>query len=417
MSAPALGSDRPWRYGLMGLPLAFVALPLYIYLPHHYAATLGVHLGALGALLLAARLADALIDPLLGRWTDRLYRRGYRAVLRWAALACGVLGVGLYGLLFPAVRGTADLLVWAAAFLVLTYTAYSFLGICHQSWGAMLGGDERMRSRIVAWREGFGLVGLVLASIIPVALGMSALVAIFLIALVLAWWAWNLAPRPLVHAAAAAPSSLWLPFGRSGFRPLLAVFMVNGIASAMPATLMVFFVQDRIQAPASDQPLFLGSYFVAAALMLPLWLRGVARFGLAQTWLLGMALSVLVFIAAATLGAGDRLAFGLVCALSGAALGVDLAIPSAMLAGVIGSHQDRGHAEGAYFGWWNFATKLNLALAAGLALPALDWLGYSPGTRDLAALQTLTWAYCVLPCILKTLAASVLYFFIVRRTP
>jgi GPH family glycoside/pentoside/hexuronide:cation symporter len=31
---------------------------------------------------------------------------------------------------------------------------------------------------------------------------------------------------------------------------LLAVFMVNGIASAVPATLLLFFVQDRLQAVA-----------------------------------------------------------------------------------------------------------------------------------------------------------------------
>jgi Na+/melibiose symporter-like transporter len=34
------------------------------------------------------------------------------------------------------------------------------------------------------------------------------------------------------------------------FRSLLLVFMVNGIASAVPATLILFFVQDRLQAPA-----------------------------------------------------------------------------------------------------------------------------------------------------------------------
>ena len=48
-----------------------------------------------------------------------------------------------------------------------------------------------------------------------------------------------------------------------------------------------------------------------------------------------------------------------------------------------------GQAEGAVFGWWNGASKLNLALAAGLALPLLEWLGYAPGRRDPAAQQAL----------------------------
>jgi Na+/melibiose symporter-like transporter len=117
------------------------------------------------------------------------------------------------------------------------------------------------------------------------------------------------------------------------------------------------------------------------------------------------------------LGAGDSAAFVLVCALSGVALGTDLALPAALLAGTIASSGDRGRAEGAYFGWWNFATKLNLALAAGIALPALAWLGYTPGAQDAAALQTLTIAYCLLPCGLKLLAATLLYTLIIRKTP
>ena len=58
---------RPWRgswrdglsYGALGLPLAFVALPLYVVLPAHYAEQFGVPLAWLGALLLAVRAFDA----------------------------------------------------------------------------------------------------------------------------------------------------------------------------------------------------------------------------------------------------------------------------------------------------------------------------------------------------------------------
>jgi Na+/melibiose symporter-like transporter len=180
---------------------------------------------------------------------------------------------------------------------------------------------------------------------------------------------------------------------------------------------MLFFVQDRLRAPASAEPLFLGSYFLCAALSMALWLKFVARIGLARTWLVGMLLSVTVFVFAAGLGAGDVWGFVAVCALSGVALGADLALPAALLTGVIQNHGDQQHAEGAYFGWWAFASKLNLALAAGLALPALGWLGYSPGSTDPDALNTLTLAYCVLPCVLKTGAALLLYFLIIRKTP
>src|SRR5450830_948259 len=64
---PDLSLPQGLAYGLMGLPLAFVALPLYVVLPHHYASTLGAPLAALGGVLLGARLLDALVDPGLGR--------------------------------------------------------------------------------------------------------------------------------------------------------------------------------------------------------------------------------------------------------------------------------------------------------------------------------------------------------------
>jgi len=413
-----------WRYGLMGLPLAFVALPLYVVLPNYYARTFGVPLASLGAVLLGARLLDAFTDPLLGRWSDRLFARSPQAVLAWAAAAALLLAAGFALLFFPPVHQMPALLVWATATLVLTYAAYSFLSIAHQSWGAMLGGDSVQRSHIVAWREGLGLIGVVLASISSAALGLPATIALFFIALSAGWWAWSRALRPLaapderpIGWSAGRPTGLWLPFTRPAFRALLTVFMVNGIASAVPATLILFFVQDRLQAPAAMEPLFLGSYFVSAALAIPLWLRLVPRLGLARTWGLGMLLSIAVFIFATQLGAGDGMAFLLVCALSGVALGTDLALPGALLAETIAAGGDQGRAEGAYFGWWNFATKLNLALAAGVALPALGLWGYAPGARDATALQTLTFAYCVLPCVLKLAAAVLLYTLILRKTP
>jgi GPH family glycoside/pentoside/hexuronide:cation symporter len=413
-SADAFGPRNGFAYGLLGLPLAFVALPLYVILPNHYAREFGVPLATLGAILLSARLFDAFIDPLLGRLSDRLFARSAGAVLMLGAGAAMLLALGFALLFFPLVAGSTALTAWATVMLVLTYAAYSTLSISHQSWGAMLGGNEAERSRIVAWREGLGLAGVVLASVTPAALGLPVTTGVFFVALAAGWLAWSRAVRPVAraHAEAFVPSAIWLPFKSAAFRRLLAVFMLNGIASAVPATLVLFFIQDRLQAPRQMEPLFLGSYFLAAVLSMPMWLAVVKRLGLARTWLAGMLLAIAVFGWASQLGAGQVPAFTMVCALSGVALGTDLALPGALLAGVVQANGQSGRSEGAYFGWWNFATKLNLALAAGLALPLLGVFGYAPGVRDAGALDALVIAYCVLPCVLKLAAAAGLYFFI-----
>jgi GPH family glycoside/pentoside/hexuronide:cation symporter len=408
-----------WRdglgYGALGLPLAFVALPLYVVLPNHYASVFGVPLALLGAVLLVARLLDAVADPLIGRWADALLARSAPSGWWAAAGAAIVLAIGFRGLFFPPVQGTAALLWWCAGLLAVTYLSFSVVTVIHQAWGARLGGGEAQRASIVAWREGLALAGVLVASVLPSVAGLGVTTLAFTVALAAGVALLWRAPRPAASPHEAGRVSMLLPFQVPAFRKLLAIYLVNGIASAVPATLVLFFIRDRLQAGAYE-PLFLASYFAAGALSIPLWVRAVTRFGLARTWLVGMALAIAVFMWAAMLGAGDVAAYTAVCVLSGVALGADLTLPGALLAGVIQRAGHGNRAEGAYFGWWNFATKLNLALAAGVALPVLQAFGYAPDSRSAQALGALTIAYCVLPCALKLAAAALLYFQWIRTS-
>ena len=412
------GWGQGLAYGTLGLPLAFVALPLYVVLPNHYATAFGIPLATLGALLLAARLVDAVADPWIGRLVDGGFARPAWQLIAAAGLAALLLALGFRGLFFPAIdpatAGPGALLAWCGALLVLTYLAYSVLAVLHQAWGARLGGDEGQRARIVSWREGLALVGVLVASVLPSTAGLSASTAVFAALLAIGVAALALAPQPAIGRVPTLPPSLMEPLRVPAFRRLVAIYLVNGVASAVPATLVLFFIADRLEAKAWE-PLFLASYFAAGALSMPLWVRLVGRFGLARTWLAGMALAIAAFVWAALLGTGDVWAYTAVCIASGVALGADLTLPGALLAGVV---QRAGHGErleGAYFGWWNFCTKLNLALAAGVALPLLALFGYEPGNKGPEALAALTLAYCLLPCVLKALAMTLLWTLWIRK--
>ena len=409
-------------YGVLGLPLAFVALPVYVHLPNLYAQQYGVPLAALGGVLLLSRSVDAVVDPWLGRWGDALYRHSWRVV--WLAAVVLALGValGFAALFFPPALQGIGLLVWVGAALTLSHLAYSGLGILHQTWAARQGGGGLVQSRWVAWREGFALVGVLLASALPTLWGWAWTTALLVVALALGLWAWRRTVRltatpssPPVASTSAAPVGLWQPWRHAGFRRLLLVFMLNGLASAVPATLVLFFVQDRLQAPKAMEPVFLALYFAAGALSFPLWLKVIDRLGLLRTWAMGMALSVLAFAGVVMLGAGDTHGFLWVCALSGMALGADLTVPGALLNQLIDRCGERGRTDGAFMGWWNLATKLNLALAAGLSLPLLGLWGYVPGQQDADAVWALGLAYGVLPCVLKLLAGLALYGGLMRR--
>ncbi|MBW4046619.1 MAG: MFS transporter [Proteobacteria bacterium] len=427
-SAPAVLVDAPpspapvpytaselARYGAPQFALSFVALPLYVFLPEHFAARYAVPLGFLGAMLLLARLADAVLDPIIGRLADHMMGAGHG----WRFMASsGVVLVFGFALLlsFPAVvpyapqPGTFAAVMGLA--LLLTYAGYSALGVTHQAWGSTLGHDEAERARTFAWRESLGLAGVLVAATVTQLGGAAGFTLVFTISLVLGLWLVKSAPMPrdvldqhTLHGLRAALE----PLHHVAFRRLLLVYLASGVAASVPATLVLFFIRDRIDA-ADLSGLYLFIYFAFAAACVPLWLRAVRRYGAAASWLLGMALTVTVFLWAALLRPGDRWAYAAVCAASGLALGSDLVLPPALLAGLIRSLGHGGRLEGAYFGIWGMATKLTLALAAGIALPLLANLGYTPGTPATGTLPPLVIAYCLLPCGLKLLSGALLWF-------
>lgn len=410
-------TDKPTRrellaYGVLGLPLAFAALPIYVHAPKLYAQGLGLPLATVGAVLLASRILDAVSDPLIGWASDRW---GNRRGMILAALP--LLALGLPGLLAPpAGAGVA----WLGALVSLVTLGYSMATIAYNAWGAEVGASPEARSRLVASREGFALAGVVLAAALPGLLGGGAGEAAGLAALawlfpplLLALAAWTLLAAPRSQPPPGSPTSLLAGLGGAlahrPFARLLTVFAANGIAAAIPSATVLFFVADVLRAESLGG-LFLVLYFLAAAASLPLWVSLSRRWGKGRAWLAGMGLAVAVFAWAAGLGAGEVVAYGAICVLSGVALGADLTLPPSLLADLLARAQPAGAARaGAWFGWWNLVTKANLALAAGLALPLLAWFGYVPGARGPEAVTALTLVYALLPVALKLLAMALLW--------
>jgi len=392
-------------YGAFGLPLAMVALPIYVYLPQFYAQRAGLSLAMVGAALLAARIAAAFIDPLLGWWIGR-GRGGYA---RYIGISLPLLLAGFIALFHPPALSPFASLAWFLGTLMLVYLGFGIATIAHQSWGAALTQAPAERARVSGVREACALAGVMLAAGITGASGYQGLSIAFGVALAVgAALLLLLAARP--PAAQSSHIIGWrdmaAPFGGARFRALFAVLIVNGIASAIPATLFLFFTADHLGL-AHLSGLFLILYFGAAACSIPAWVALAVRYGEARVWVGAMLLASAVFVWAFALPAGAATAFGVICVLSGFAVGADLALPPALLAGVIGAAGHAGAREAAYFGVWNWGVQMTLALAAGISLPLLGWLGYVPGTG--AGTGSLVAAYALLPCALKLAAAAMLW--------
>lgn len=398
------------RIALFAAVLASAGIPLYIHLPNFAAAELGLDLATVGLILIAIRLVDLVQDPALGWVVDRYARRRLAlSRLGLAGLAAGF--IMLFTL--PAPTPFLGPQSWLVLSLIVVFTSYSLLHILFYGQGVVLAESREAKAhlRLAGWRETGLLCGIVLAASAPEvlsALGSAAayrdfgllLVGLILLAFWLSAPLWSGRDMPRKPPTVAmrklfTPAPMWL----------LAIGLVNALPVALSSTLFIFFVEDRLHLPALTG-LFLILFFVAAGCAAPVWSALAKRFGPRLILIPAMTLAIFSFTWAALLPAGAIWGFAMVCLASGAALAADMVILPALFAASL-ARSDL--PEGIGFGLWSFAAKLALALAAAIALPALQTAGYAPGKQNTPeALQALGMAYAVVPSLLKLLAIFLL---------
>jgi GPH family glycoside/pentoside/hexuronide:cation symporter len=395
------------RYSALALPLAFAGMPLYVHAPDYYATQLNVSLAQIGIALLALRLFDAVQDPLIGRISDRFAaRRGA------FMLACAALLVVAFAALF---QPQASPMIWFIITMLLATSAYSVLSINLNTLGGLWSADAHQKTRITTWRESFGLIGLLVAVMLPSVLQqkmeakdafmwVSTLLALLMVVSAGIFMRWH--KRHPIACAPTQSTPFWhvmrhLPRSTKRF---FGIYGLSMLASSMPALLILFFVRDRLDAEALTG-LFLALYFMAAAPGMPLWQFLSRRFGKAPAWALAMGFAVISFIWAGFLGAGDAWQFAIICTISGIAFGADLALPPSMLADQIQAHEQASSAS-LQFSLLTFLIKASLALASAIAFALLDAAGFNAGEANTPnALLMLSAVYAIIPCIIKVIAA------------
>jgi glycoside/pentoside/hexuronide:cation symporter, GPH family len=313
-----------------------------------------------------------------------------------------------------AVTPPGNPLVWFGGTLLVLFSAFSFLTISFYAEGvakaATLGGQGHLR--LAGWREGGALVGVSLAAIAPVvlgavmerpftgfAIGFAAVAVVAVWAMRAEWARAGTMARPPAEVALRDVVSDGLS------RRLLLLALVNATPVAVTSTLFLFFVESRLGAPGAEGPLLL-LFFLSAAASTPVWTRIASRVGEKRVLMAGMALAIVAFAFAATLGEGDVVAFAIICAASGAALGADMTLLPALFARRLSVIAP---GAGAGFGLWSFVSKFTLAFAAVALLPLLQAQGFVSGQDNPPeALWTLTLLYAVIPCGLKLVALALL---------
>lgn len=415
-----------FAYALPAVVVALPTIPVYIVLPSLYGIELGIGLAATGLILLGARLFDTLSDPLVGALSDRLAFRGNRRK-PWIGAGAVVAGIGLHMVLSPPDwAGGLYLLGWS----IVLYGGWTMVSVPYMAWGADLSHDYDERTRITAWREGAGLVGLVGAGAATAAAtgaGWSERESVA--ALAWAAIAMGLVAFPLLLSRVSEPSPYIVlrhlasrPDLRRAFRDLvenqtflrlLAAWFLNGLANGVPAALFFIYLEHRLGADAAERPLFVLLYFVSAVGAIPLWKILSERLGKHRAWCWAMAAACVVFACVPLIPQGGFAAFGLVCVVTGAALGADLALPPSIQADVVdyGTWRTGTRRAGLLFSLWGMSTKLALAVAVGLALPGVEMAGFDPDNPTAVGIHALVVIYALLPAVTKAMAIALVWRF------
>lgn len=416
-------------YALPASALALPTIPIFIHLPALYGDTLGVGLAATGIALLLARLFDTVTDPLAGWLSDRFSMRGARRK-PWIVLGALIAGPALYQLLAPPTNVDATyLLIWS----IVLYAGWTLIAVPYFAWGAELSHDYDERTKITSWREGFSLTGIIVAGGIAAlsssngdaSLGGAKAVAdaaIMLGAISIPMLLWLVPDASLPRTATTQSPTSFVHgakslLGNKPFLRLLSAWFVNGIANGIPAALFFLYLDHGLGVSDQARSGFVLAYFIAAIAAIPGWLWLSRRIGKHRTWCWAMITTVVAFVTVPFLGllAGESApqVFYVICVVTGAGLGADLALPPAIQADVVDydtMKQGRSRA-GLQFALWGMATKLALALSVGLALPALEKLGFDPHAPDPDGILVLSVIYSLAPVVIKMLAIAIMWRF------
>ena len=428
--ATRLGLGIVLAYGAPSFASVAIAIVMGIHLPVFYSDTVLVPLGAIALVKAVVRAFDAVTDLPTGWLSDRTRTRWGRR-RPWIAVGAPIAGVAFWLLFSPpaGLEGTAAI-GWLGVTYALFYLGHTAYIIPHYGLGAELTEDYHERSRIFGWREGFVIMGTLVAAIVPPLLSevlggeraaFAAFGSVTALALVLLYW--NLVAHVRERSDyVERPANPLVPGIRRAlrnrvFRIVLAVHVVQAITAGIPPVIAPYFIKYVLmpENPGALLGLYLAAYFGSGLLTLPGWLRLARVKGKRFAWLASMVPGFFGLLGMMFLGPGDQdIAIGL-AVLAGSGFGPAVFLVQSILADVI--DYDELHTglrrEAQYTAFWSFLQKFAVIPSASIPLAVLGAAGFVPNVVQTESVQwTIRIIFGAAPAVIAVVA-----FLIALRYP
>ncbi|MEC4750163.1 MFS transporter [Methylomicrobium sp. Wu6] len=412
-------------YGLPHLTDAVMTLPMALFIPAFYAGEMGLPLAGVGAMISISRIFDVLIDPVIGTLSDRWHSRWGRRK-PWLVVGTPIIMLATWMLFVPpADVSLLYLMIWAS----LLSIGYSLFDLPYKAWGAELSTDYRERSRIAAWREGFGAAGQFLFLAVLIVMGIAghkggsnemraiALMVIVSLPPLVAITLWRVPerlPERLTGEVLIGWSAMISLFKNRAFLRTVLAIILFGAGLMIQATLHKLVLTHVIGRPELFAPLILGETVASLAAM-PLWLKLSDRIGKHRAVTLAALWVGVWSLPFPWVGAGDIELYSILIALRGSSFAAIFFLSNSIAADVIDQDTlDTGKQRtGLFFALWGMAIKLAVALGVliGTGFPAL--FGFVPTTASHtpSSISALMHIYGWLPGLIMLLAFPLLWNF------
>ena len=412
MNNKTIKSKEIFLYGILGIPIAFLGFPLYIYLPTFYVEYIGLNIGIVGFVLLLARLIDMILDPFIGKITDKY--NNFNIILIFSFLI-------LFGLFFL-IKPISFTAFWLFIFSLITYISYSFIMIPYLTLNSKLSNNSTDNTRFAFSREIFTIIGVLLALLLPyffsiaedsqksLELLLNTILVLFPIFSLIFYFKFKQKKEEKIQIEQKSFFTSVNIFFKNfpHHKKLFFAFLLNNLANALPATLFLFFVKYILDLE-DKTGLFLIVYFLSAILTFPLWIKLSLKLTKKTTWILSMMIASCAFLFVPFLQNNDFLYFMIICILTGMCLGADMALPSSIQADVAQqSKKENNDISGILFGFWAMITKFSLALAVAISFITLEFTAFDTENINQNSLIAIIILYSVLPIIFKVLSIILL---------